>query len=159
MENINLVIENIIKKSNLFEKYEKLTEQMLDEDFSKYDKLLKNREKIKNEISEIDKTISGIIENIDNKENIINAIKNSCNRSDVQEHLLEIFDMSQNTFSIISRIVEMENQLFDVMEKEKNKIENDLKNLNKENKANPYINASISPSDNNGILSFKYNKI
>ncbi len=139
--NYSHVLDMLNEKKVLFLKLEEITSSTVVETSDKIIDSMKKRADLFDSMRELDKKISS--EAVKDRR-LRDALNNSCNKKDVDETLLEIFDLSLNIKAIANRLVKNEALLFEHLKAERNSILKEIEKLNKSGTAaaNRYYNTT-----------------
>lgn len=160
MNTLKELCQLLTQKWNVFMQYEKETAALLTCDIQELEKQIKIRQKLANEIDEIDKSITEQTqENSEMQKQIKDAMSNSCARQALPEELQPVFDLAQQVFAVIHRVRRMESNAQERIKHEQTVILGKIKKLNRSStaKASKYYTTSRA-AQSNQYLSFHSKK-
>ncbi len=98
------------------------------------------RAKVIEEIELLDAKVENLIIACEKEhKNIRMALKNSCNRSELSQDLLPLFDSAQQNFSILNRIKTLSDEMINRMDKGYITVKNNIKINNQKTKITKYF--------------------
>ncbi len=135
------VLDMLNEKQQLFLRLEETTSNTVVEKSEKFIDSMKKRADLFDSLRELDKKITA--EAINDRK-LRDALNNITNKKDVDDSLLEIFDLSLKIKAIANRLLKNESLLFEHLKAERNSILKEIEKLNKSGTAaaNRYYNTT-----------------
>ncbi|MBR5486076.1 MAG: hypothetical protein IKV41_06145 [Oscillospiraceae bacterium] len=155
MRDIDKILELIAQKEEFFRRYEEETNKLVVSAPDEWEKFLRIRQGIIDQIQALDKKIELILLNFEKEyaAQIVQALKVACSRSELPEELLPVFDASQKICAYAHRAQRAEYIMADRIESEMENLSEKIKQTNRsvDAKAAKY-NVGFSSYSANGFL-------
>ncbi len=121
------IIEFLEKKGELLKKFEVLTHEAIDAGLKSFDNMLIERSKVISEANEVQSRIDRLTEGYHSPDAMRAALFNRCDRSELSEELLPIFDTAQKNFAVINRAIKFNDELIAVVKTNGDEVRENLK--------------------------------
>lgn len=151
MNAIKELCELLTQKRDRFMQYEKETAALLTCDIQQLKMQIKVRQKIADEIDQIDESIAAKLQEHNKmQKQIKDAMSNRCARQKLPVEFQPVFDLAQQTFAVIHRVGRMESNAQDRIKHEQVVILGKIKQLNRSStaKASKYYTTSTAAHSN-----------
>ncbi len=133
MNCIDKILEITAQKEELFRSYEEETNKLVTAAPDEWTKLLRVRQGIIDQIGDLDKRIELVLLNMEKEAAVqmVQALKVACNRSELPEALLPVFDASQKICGYVHRAQRAEYIMADRIEGEMEELSEKIKQTNR----------------------------